>query len=461
MKVKKYDKSDLRLILAGCVTDPGVLAHVSPHYNKETGLFGDRWADLVLGWCISYFDKYNKPPGTLIEDRFERWAEGQRDDETVELVDRFLQYLAKDYDLRPEEDKNTDYIVDRAAVYFEKTALLRLKDKVAELAEQDDLPGAKKLITDFAPPNIGGSSYIGLEDEHLQDAFEHEEEVLIKYPGSLGEFFGAELCRDAFVSFMAPEKRGKSWWLIDMGLRGLRSGFNVAFFAVGDMTKRQMIRRFGIYLARHPRRAKTIKYPTSIYPNEEGGPVDVIQEEKIFNEGIKWQHAAKAVDKCIDKKRFRLSISPADTMSAMGIRSTLMDWARTGWVPDVVVVDYADILASDLGGQADDRSSINKTWKTLRRISQEFHCLVATATQADADSYDQELLSRKNFSEDKRKHAHVTAMIGLNQNNEEKPLGVMRVNLLDLREDFFVESSVVHVAGCLDVGRPVVLSSFS
>jgi hypothetical protein len=127
-------------------------------------------------------------------------------------------------------------------------------------------------------------------------------------------------------------------------------------------------------------------------------------------------------------------------------------------VPDAVVIDYADITAP-YPGVKEGRDQINENWMHLRRISQDYHCLVLTATQADADSYSRRLMGRKNFSDDRRKHDHVTAMLGLNVTDEDKEVGITRVNFLDRREGGYTEKGQVWVAGCLAIGCPVLKST--
>ena len=70
-----------------------------------------------------------------------------------------------------------------------------------------------------------------------------------------------------------------------------------------------------------------------------------------------------------------------------------------------------------------------------------------TATQADADSYERDLLTLKNYSEDKRKYGHVTAMYGLNldKDGREKKLNIMRINEILLREAEYDTKSCVTV----------------
>ena len=154
---------------------------------------------------------------------------------------------------------------------------------------------------------------------------------------------------------------------------------------------------------------------------------------------------------------FRLSCHSNSSLSLDYISSTVADMAREGWVADIVVIDYADILAPPKGIK-DTRDQINENWKQMRRISQDFHCLVLTATQADADSYTRKVLGRRNFSDDRRKHDHVTAMLGLNVTDEDKEYGITRVNWLDRRDDEFTEGRQVYVAGCLSIGCPAMKS---
>ena len=48
---------------------------------------------------------------------------------------------------------------------------------------------------------------------------------------------------------MAPEKRGKTWLMIDIAIKALRQKANVAFFQAGDLTQSQMLRQVCIYLS--------------------------------------------------------------------------------------------------------------------------------------------------------------------------------------------------------------------
>ena len=83
-----------------------------------------------------------------------------------------------------------------------------------------------------------------------------------------------------------------------------------------------------------------------------------------------------------------------------------------------------------------------------------------TATQAAASSYKKDTIDLTDFSEDKRKFAHVTAMYGMNQTPEEKKLGILRLNELVVRESDFDSTRQVKVLQCLSRGRPLIGSYF-
>jgi hypothetical protein len=176
---------------------------------------------------------------------------------------------------------------------------------------------------------------------------------------------------------------------------------------------------------------------------------------------LTWREAWRLGKRFLGRTRgrdFKLSVHPSDQLSVSGLKIILDNWeAFEGFVPDVIVVDYADNLAPE-SRKEEFRHQQNQTWKMLRGLSLERHCLVVTATQASAASYDTVSLSMKHFSEDKRKFAHVTGMFGLNQTAAEKRAGLMRINTIVMRESEFHVDEEVHVAQSLKTGQPMLFS---
>jgi len=467
MKIEKRNGSDERSILIGMIVNRSVLGRIASVWSKE-GLFKSKWANIVGNWCISYFEKYEDAPKKAIEGIYDVWAKN-KDKETAGIVEKFLSTLSDQYENLGSEI-NPDYLIDKAGVYFHKIAMRKLSENIESYIDTGDLAKAQKAIDKFGKVEVGvGAGIDVLRDKAaIRKAFESNREPLITYPGALGEFFEDALCRDSLISFMAPEKRGKTFWLLDISWRGMLQRKKVAFFAIGDLSQDQMMRRFQIRAARRPEKAKAIKYPIEITKNKEEPFAIVESEERKFKGTLSWKDGLKACAEAIKKTRssetlLQLSCHPASTLSVSGIEGALRSWERNGnhpWVPDIIVIDYADLLAPPSGLPLETREAINATWKALRALSQKRHCLVVTATQADAASYNATIIGASNFSEDKRKLAHVNGLIGINQTSEEKQEGIQRLNWIVLRESEFNTQRCVHVAGCLAIANPAIRSTF-
>lgn len=467
MKIEKRDGSIERRIVIGLVTDPTVLARISAKWEGH-GLFASKWANLVGGWAIHYYNKYHKAPMKHIRQLFEQWAEKSHDDETTTLVEKFLSSISDEYEALAEET-NSHYLIDLAGKLFNQVKLNKLAEAVQDEVAGGDAEKALQKVLTFGKVELGEGEGIHVlgDMDAVREAFTEEETPLIAYPGAIGKFFGNAFQRDALIGFMGPEKRGKTWWLMDVAYRGLLQHRKVAFFEVGDLSQNQIMRRLMIRISRHPRRRGRVYFPTRIEKDEETGSATVEQSVKDFEKGLSWRRAWKSCQKLIKRRiksqipLLRLSIHPNSTLSVKGIEGILRSWEREEWVPDIIVIDYADILA-DIGGahNMEKRDQVNETWKGLRRLSQSLHCLVVTATQTNASSYKADLITKSNFSEDKRKLAHVTGMIGLNATTEEKENQVTRLNWVVLREEEFSESRCVHAAGCLALGNPAIISCF-
>lgn len=462
MKVEKIDGRTQRRILTSMIVDKAVLGAIAMKWTKE-GLFSDKWSNLIGKWCCNYFERYEKAPGQDIEGIFEKWAEKTNDEETVELIERFLDKISEQYESEPEF--NSTYMIDTAAEYFNRVRLEKLAETIKADIQTGDLAQAQKRVDSFSNVEIGAAMGVDVlsDKEAIKRAFASKSKPLVVYPGALGEFYKDVFERDAFVSFMAPEKRGKTFWLLDVAWRGMEQGLRVAFFQIGDLSEGQMMRRFMVRACKRPLKPQIVRIPIEIAHDPDSFFATVEHEEKEYEKHLSWKLAWKRVSRMMDKGReglLRLSCHPNSSINVNGIAATIDGWIRSGWgTPDLVVIDYADLIAP-LYGHADTRDQINETWKKLRALSQKLHCCVVTATQSDSDSYNADTLGMGNFSEDKRKLAHVTAMIGINQTPAEKSQGLQRMNLVVCRENESVVDDVCHVAGCLSIANPAMLSIF-
>lgn len=478
----------------------------------------------IARWCIEYYDTHKKAPGKDIETIFLVKVKQEKipKDVAEEIETDILPGLSEEYS---SQHFNFAYLIDQTTKYLSERHLENFAKSIQLLLEQGELLEAEKLAHDYKTIIKTTSGTLDLSDpivlEKIEKIFTHEAQPVVTFPGALGTLWNNEMVRGGFVAFMASEKRGKSYLLLEVAIRASKQGAQVAFFQAGDMSEGQQLKRICTYKTKQPFSPlkdlkKFIPVKDCIYNQDDScnkkerecdhgifTEKDILQmNEKIrkkitmeflqkkFKEnpdykpcynclewkdkpwGAVWIKAINpkqltyidgqtAIKKFfVDRgRKFKLSSHANNTLSVKEIEALIELWEKQdGFSPDVIVVDYADILVSDV---KEFRHSQNDIWKSLRGLSQKRHCLVITATQADAKSYEQERLTLSNFSEDKRKYAHVTAMYGLNQDphGREKELGVLRINELVVRDSEFYTSTEVHVLQALNIGQPF-LGSF-
>ena len=465
MKIEKKNGDDERRILIGMIVDPVVLGRINSKW--QPGAFRSKWANIVAQWCLKYYQRYNKAPMRHLESLFETWSAKTRDKTNVELVSKFLASLSDEYeDLKSES--NSDYVIDMTARYFNQVRMENLIEAVESDINDGHAEKAHHKLIGYNRIEMGVGEGINVfqDVEAMKRAFDTEgREALITFPGALGEFFKGALEREGFISFIGKKGIGKSFWLMTMAYEAMLQRRRVAMFEVGDMGESQTMRRFMIRAAKQPRSPKVIDLPIKIWRNKKKHRVVCEYADKEFSKKLSWRKAFKACEKVMQRKvkskesYLKLSCHFNSTLSVDGIESILQDWERSGWIPDVIGIDYADILKMQYSS-FEGRDCINETWKRLRALSQSRHCLLITATQSDAASYDRGTLGMGNFSDDRRKIDSVTGQIGINQSKEEKRKGIMRLNWVSLRDDEFHPSSCVYVAGCLSIANPAIKSCF-
>jgi hypothetical protein len=456
-----------RTVLTACVVSRSVLARISPRWDGR--LFSSDWGNLIAGWCVDHFRKHSTAPGKEVIYAFQDWSQKTKDEATVRTVESFLGHLSDHYS-RLKKEVNATLVLEQADKLFNRVRAQRLAESIeADLDDGND-DKAVKRITEFSKVKMSSRAGIDLfqDLEAWRKAFEDDidAEPVVKYPGALGKFFGKSHRRGNFLSYIGKNKVGKSWALVDVAWRAVEQRKRVAFFAVGDMTEGQMIERFAGRLLNRPTDAKTYHWPKSIEPGAgpEGDPA-VERVEKETTDRLTFGDCAKKLQwyqkRILRSKEsyFKLACYENYSVNVLEVRSAIDEWIEEGFTPDLVVIDYSDLLAP-VDGKVDTREQINTTWKYLRSISQKYHVLLVTATQADAQSFKSGLLSRVNFSEDRRKLDHVTGMIGINQRPEEEENEVVRLNWVNRREEKAPERKVVYVAGSRDCCNPCVVSCF-
>lgn len=462
MKIKKYAASDERLVLTGMIVNDRILRTLFNRLGGNTRPFRSKFSNTIAKWCLEHCAKYKEAPKDAISNRFVQFQEKTKDTDTVELVEEFLSSLNKDYETLAEE-MNPALIIDRAAELFTAVAAekaIKLMGAALEIGDTESLVEASASFKaiDFKPghePDI-------FDLEQIKEWIKEEDsDRLIEWPQGLGEFLGDSFARDSFISFAGPEKRGKSYWLAEVVWQALKQKKSVLYYVVGDMGEKQAMKRLLSRITRLPLKTRMVRRPTGFIKKEDEWTVTSTEQEKSK---MTSKAASTAMSKlkrylATDEPKLRTKIYEASSICAGDIEQQIADMIDEGWMPDVVVIDYADILTAEAHAKhLEYRHQLNETWMVMRRISQRFRLCLVTATQTAASSYDAATIRKTDFSEDKRKAAHVTGMLGINQTAKEKVQGIYRLNWIFNRENGWADYQCVHTAGDLSIGCPCMVS---
>jgi hypothetical protein len=481
-------------------------------------------ASMLASWCCEYYDVYGKAPSLDIAEIYlTKHQQGLvPQDIALEIEEDILPDLSEDwvnYGLNVDSlvDSTHIYFKERALTHVREQL-----DVSLEKGELEDAEEALKAYAPME--NVTNELILNDKEQLItavSSAFKESSEPLIWYPGALGEFWNSSMIRGGFVALLAPEKRGKTAIMIDAAIRAVRQGRKVAFFQAGDMTEAQQLRRIAVYLAKNSDKERYVGRQLIPIKDCFYNQIDDCSNELrecdfgVFSDR-KWKDVREArqditVDDILDALRHENTYRPChncieyrqnewampymqeidvqdvldenravtvledyfckknrnlrlctfsnNTLTVETIQNILRTWQqRDDWNVDVIILDYADLCVDK--SNREERHRQNTIWKKLRGLNQETNSLLITATQADADAYKQNTLRLSNFSEDKRKYAHVTAFYGLNQDSggREKNLGLMRINELILREDKFDMNRQVTVMQALNIGRPIITS---
>jgi len=508
-----------RRIIIGLITSTEYIQQIRNVFDVQ--LLASQMANRLAGWCIGYFDIYKEAPGKNIEGiYYQKLKEGLPKDIAEEIEQDILPALSEEYQ---QEKFNLNYLLDQTHAYFKEQHLKQHSEEIQARVDEGELLEAEKLACEYKPLADNSGVDLDLSNEtalqRVEKAFAETKHPIVRYPRQLGEFWNAQMVCGGFIVLMSTEKRGKSFWLLDIAIRAARQKIKVAFFQAGDMSENAQLMRLAIYLTG---KSNLKKYSGKMYQpvrdcvlnqldscDKEERECDFGVFEKRTNEilrneitldelieqfknnpdykpchnckdyktkrlGAVWIERVDSGDPLTvnqakeaftsffieNKRQFKLSTHAFKTLSVKKMNAFLDIWEKEDdFIPGLIVVDYADLLMIET--KMDFRHQINEIWGGLRGISQTRHSLVASATLADAKSYNQNRLQLSNFSEDHRKYAHVTAMYGLNQDpkDREKRLGLMRINEIVVREGDFSNAHEVTILQNLRRGRPF-LGSF-
>lgn len=410
-------------------------------------LFSSSLVERILTLCQSYYDQHREAPQEHFQDEFARLLRSVPEEDHKLFVD----YADRVQKMRP---PNRKYVMSRVNNFIRSRALEDTAIEVARLTERGEYDQAESRMYEALHAGLRLEN-IGLD--FLRDKFPMKRRLSYSEPlvgtgwKTLDRQIDGGLHRGRFLVILGKYKGKKTWALCNIGQRAVLKGL-VVVHLTHEMSEGEIEQRydqmFGSLVC--SRGAEEVNIP---YYDDEAHEIKMnrIKCSSVFDR-------AAVLEARRNVRRFggRLLIKkyPMGTCSMQEV-DRYLNYLECfeGIIPDVLLNDYADIMAP-VDPRKQLRDQINETYIWHKRIADERNILVVTASQATRQAIEKERFSIKDFAEDIRKIGNCDLAIGVCQSPTQAEQGICRAVLLASRntKDVGIETSF---GSALEIGRLV------
>jgi hypothetical protein len=497
-----------RKIVTGLIVSTPFLQGM--HHIVRLGLSQVPFIRVLSTWIIAYFDKYGAAPGRHIQDIYDEYYTNGLDPTMGRLIGKFLIKVAQEYEDEG-QSFNTKYMLDKAIDYFNKLAMDRLFTEGKRALDSGRVSDAQKLLLEHHEFSLKVRKNCSvLHSPNLMSiAFPLQSDVILRLHGALGELVGS-MEREWLIAVLAPMKRGKSFFLQDIAVWGWLNRLNVAFFSF-EMSFESVWKRINKQIHGHLYRTEYTKtdYYLPVWDCQHNQSINCplglsLNNVRIHSKGTPpmdlrtidpdYEPCSICKDKDFVNYRSAVTVKPIKNIPiltkdiytrkmtnlsmAVGdadlrvqcfppyvgtirdVESCLLDWKQDGFKPDIVVLDYADIMGQIPGSKVrEERHRLDEIWKYMKGMAQHHRFLLFTASQTNRSGIKADMLDTTAIAEDIRKVAHVDKFLAINQKPLEKRYGYYRVSKLADRHIDFGDDYQVGVLYQLDMGQPYLESA--
>ena len=408
----------------------------------------------IIQWLIDFYDNYEKAPMNNFKELFYMHQDSIPDNE-LELIEETIKQLelqAKNL----QSNFSYELYYDKAFIYLGKQNLLELSTKIRSYAERGQITKAEHTISEFTQLKKDiGQGLDPINDPDIEaKLFSLEQNEMFSIPGAIGKaIIGTG--RGELMGIAGAAKSGKSYLLMEFAKYALIEGLKIAFFSL-EMTDIQCARRFYANYIRG-----------SFRPITDSKYVPYIQNNELVYDWIK-PHTIEKNDIYIEKNRIKLSIGTGgirffDTTTSGCTLSDIYQKIDNlkyfeDWAPDVVIIDYADIIESENKSLAKYEQEDEK-WKLMKReIAQKRNCFCISASQLTRDALDAKKTGIKHTAGSVRKFDHVSVWLSMSMSELERKAGLARCTVQGRHGDFDTVDEIL-LTRCLSIGRPIIDSA--
>jgi len=317
---------------------------------------------------ISKIKEYRKkygvhPTSNIMHSIIRTGLDGEPESVKVRIREYYARVLAKG-----EIPQSAEYIKDTALDFCKKQKLKEALIKSVDLIKSSSFDEVSKVIDGAL--KLGSDNSFGYE--YLAD-FEKRFLKKSRNPVTTGwqqidEIAKGGLGKGELGVVVAPTGAGKSMVLVHLGAQALKEGLNVLHYTL--------------------ELADTIvagRYDSAITGVELKNLA--VFKEKIYDE--------------IKDMTGRLIVKEYPTRSAsiQTIKNHIDKLRRRDFVPDVIIVDYGDLIKPESSKRDEKRHQLETIYEELRGLAQQAECPVWTASQTNRSGLNAEVITMESISE--------------------------------------------------------------
>ena len=312
---------------------------------------------------FSYKMKYGTQPS---HETMKTIVRSQLEDETETLQKQIREYFARALsDIRILD--SAEFVKDTALEFCRKQKLREAMIKSSTLLQKCSFDEISVLINNAL--KAGADSDFGYD--YIKD-FEKRFELSTRETITTGwekvdQITGGGGGRKELGVVIAPTGVGKSMVLVHLGATAVKAGMTVVHYTL-ELADTVIASRYDSCI-------------TGIRLNE-------VKERK------------KDIKKTLDGLDGTLIVKeyPTKTATTNTIRAHLEKLKQQGINPDMIIVDYADLLRT-LSARQEKREELESIYEDLRAIMQEYNCVGWTASQTNRTGLNQEIITMQAISE--------------------------------------------------------------
>ena len=390
---RQYNKSFQEKILQGLLTDHQWAAQMVEVMRPD--FFELRYLEYLCEKYFKYFLEYRCFPtqGLLISIIKDALSE----DGDILLRDQIVSYLIRAKDNPHPGD--IVYVKEKSLDFCKRQAFKEALEKSVELIATDNFESVISLMKNAV--SIGLANTVGHDFfEDIESRFQRVNRCVC--PTGIPELdakdiLGGGLGRGEIGVITANTGVGKSHFLVQMGTNAMRRGKNVLHYTF-ELTEQ----------------AVGIRYDSNLCSISSSDVLDHKERVKEF-------YANNS-----DLGRLIIKEYPTGYPSVTTIRNHIEKLALRGFKPSMIVIDYADIMRSTRSYDS-LRHELKLIYEELRNLAMEIRIPIWTASQANRDSANSDIVGLENMAEAYGKAMVADFIVSISRKATEKATGAGRL----------------------------------